>query len=162
MADLGLGLRTNLLHDTARYYVFPALHLHEKKMGLWEQWPMLNDLGIGALASRGLLAFSPKARLFNNWYQRFIDEAVTKNTLESHGIFSPAIQSGQGKLEKPGHNQAQMLAEGAFSTFSSADGYEMMLSGFQHYLSRYPHVYKKLATELRTKFHPGQEITWGA
>ena len=52
-----------------------------------------------------------------------------------------------------------MIAEGAFSTFSSADAYGMMLGGFQHYLSHYPLVYDKSATELRSKFKPGQ-ITW--
>lgn len=161
MADFGLGLRTDLLRSPAREYVFPALHVHEKKMGLWEQWPVLNDIGLGNFVGRLLLIISPKAKLFNNWYQTFIEQAVQNNTSESRGIFGPVIQSGQGILEKPGHNQAQMLAEGAFSTFSSADGYGMMLSGFQHYLSHYPDVYEKLATELRARFKPGQQIVWG-
>ena len=161
MADFGLGLKTDLLRSSARDYVFPALHLHEKKMGLWEQWPILNDIGLGTMISRSLLAFSSKAKLFNKWYQRFIEQAVEENTSEIRGIFGPVIQSGQGTSKNPGHNQAQMLAEGAFSTFSSADGYGMMFSGFQHYLSLYPDVYKKLASELRTMYKPGQHIVWG-
>ena len=161
MADFGLGLETDLLHSSAKEYVFPALHMHEKKMGLWEQWPILNDIGLGTLISRVLLLTSPKTRLFNQWYQKFLEQAIEINAFQSQGIFGPVIQSGLGNLDKPGHNQAQMLAEGAFSTFSSADGYGMMLCGFQHYLCQYPRVYEKLATELRTKYRSGQPITWG-
>ncbi|ROW11831.1 hypothetical protein VPNG_04908 [Cytospora leucostoma] len=161
MADFGLGLKTDLLRSPARDFVFPALHIHEKKMGLWEQLPVLNDLGIGNMASHLLLQFSPNAKLFANWYQTFLEQAIAKNTREPHGIFGPVIQSGEGLLDKPGHNQAQMIGEGAFSTFSSADAYSIMLSGFLHYLSHYPHVYKKLATEIRSTFLPGEEIVWG-
>ncbi|KAF2794311.1 benzoate 4-monooxygenase cytochrome P450 [Melanomma pulvis-pyrius CBS 109.77] len=161
MADFGLGLQTDLLRSPAREFVFPALHVHEKKMGLWEQLPILNDLGIGHFVSRVLLFVSPEAKLFSDWYNNFLDEAIRNNTFQSRGIFAPVIQSGQGLLEKPGHNRAQMIGEGAFSTFSSADAYGMMLSGFTHYLSHYPHVYNKLAIEMRGKFKPGQKITWG-
>ena len=161
MADFGLGLKTNLLRSPAKDYVFPALHVHEKKMGLWEQLPILNDIGIGDAVSRVLLFLSPKAKLFADWYSVFLNEAITNNTAKSRGIFGPVIQSGQGLLEKPGHNYAQMIGEGAFSTFSSSDAYGMMLSGFTHYLSHYPHVYEKLATEMRAMYKPGEKITWG-
>lgn len=161
MADFGLGLKTDLLCSPARDYVFPALHVHEKKMGVWEQLPILNDLGVGNLISWLFPLISPKANLFANWYQTFLDQAITNNTAQPRGIFGPIIQSGQGVLKKPGHNYANMIGEGAFSTFSSADGYGMMLSGFLHYLSYYPHVYEKLATEMRIKFQPGEEIVWG-
>ncbi|KAI1208163.1 benzoate 4-monooxygenase cytochrome P450 [Annulohypoxylon truncatum] len=161
MAEFGLGLKTNLLSGPARDFVFPALHVHEKKMGLWEQLPILNDLGIGNLVSITFLLFSPRAKLFANWYQTFLEEAIATNTAKSSGIFGPPIQSGQGLLEKPGHNYAQMIGEGSFSTFSSADAYGIMISGFLHYLTQYPHVYEKLAVELRSKFRPGEEITWG-
>ncbi|KUI60902.1 Isotrichodermin C-15 hydroxylase [Cytospora mali] len=160
MAEFGLGLKTDLLRSPAREFVFPALHVHEKKMGLWEQLPLLNDLGLGNMASRLLLHISPNAKLFAKWYQAFLDQAITNNTKESRGIFGPVIQSGKGVLDKPGHNQAQMIGEGAFSTFSSADAYSIMLSGFLHYLSHYPYVYEKLATEMRDTFQPGEEIIW--
>ncbi|KAI1170282.1 benzoate 4-monooxygenase cytochrome P450 [Nemania sp. FL0916] len=161
MADFGLGLKTNLLRSPARDYVFPALHVHEKKMGLWEQLPILDDIGIGNFISRLLLLVSPEARLFGDWYQSFLEQAISNNTEADCGIFSPVIQSGQGLLDKPGHNYSQMIGEGAFSTFSSADGYGMMLSGFFHYLGHYPHVYEKLAGEMRDKYKPGAEISWG-
>ncbi len=161
MADFGLGIKTDLMRSSARDYVFPALHMHEKKMGLWEQWPFLNNIGIGSMVSRLLLTFSPMASVFNKWYQTFIEQAVANNTTQWRGIFGPVIQSGLGISSKPGHNHVQMIAEGAFSTFSSADAYGMMLCGFQHYLSHYPHVYDKLAIELRSRFKAGQQITWG-
>ncbi|KAI5917751.1 benzoate 4-monooxygenase cytochrome P450 [Camillea tinctor] len=161
MADFGLGLKTNLLQTQDRDFVFSTLYIHEKKMGLWEQLPALDNIGLGYLVSCLFLLASPKARTFAGWYQRFLNEAIASNTRESRGIFGPVIQSGQGKLEKPGHNWSQMIGEGAFSTFSSADGYGMMLSGFLHYLSHYPDVYNKLATEMRAKFQPGDEIIWG-
>ncbi|TGJ81757.1 hypothetical protein E0Z10_g7012 [Xylaria hypoxylon] len=161
MADFGLGLKTNLLQSPARDYVFPALHIHEKKMGLWEQLPILDDIGIGSFMSRVLLLISPEARLFGTWYQKFLEQAVSNNSDKNRGIFGPVIQSGQGLLDKPGHNHSQMIGEGAFSTFSSADGYGMMLSGFLHYLGHYPHVYQKLATEMRSKYQPGESIIWG-
>lgn len=160
MADIGLGLRTNLLRSNDGDFVFPALHVHEKKMGFWEQLPSLERIGLGMTTSLAHYLISPKARSFASWYQSFLNEAIASNTHESRGIFGPVIQSGQGTLKKPGHNYAQMIGEGAFSTFSSADGYGMMFSGFTHYLSRYPHVYEKLAAETRDMFAPGERITW--
>jgi hypothetical protein len=161
MADFGLGLKTDLLRSPAREYVFPALHVHEKKMGLWEQLPILNDVGIGDFISWLVPLISPKANQFANWYSAFLDEALTNNATKPQGIFGPVIQSGHGNLERPGHNYANMIGEGAFSTFSSADAYGMMISGFLHYLSHYPHVYEKLAAEMRSKFQPGEKILWG-
>ncbi|KAF2726593.1 benzoate 4-monooxygenase cytochrome P450 [Polyplosphaeria fusca] len=161
MAEFGLGLKTNLLRSQARDYVFPALHVHEKKMGLWEQLPILDNIGVGTLISRFLPLVSNEAKSFTDWYQTFVSEAISTNSSESRGIFGPVIQSGLGKLEKPGHNFAQMIGEGAFSTFSFADAYGMMLSGFLHYLAHYPHVYDALAAELRAKFKPGESINWG-
>jgi hypothetical protein len=162
MADFGLGLKTNLLCGDADRFVFPALHIHEKKMGLWEQLPLLSRLGIGDLAACLFPLFSTKARLFASWYADFLNEAIEKNTIEPRGIFGPVIQSGQGVLEKPGHNRAQMIGEGAFSTFSAADAYGMMISGFLHYLWHYPQVYQRLASEMRTKYKPGEKIVWGS
>lgn len=162
MADLGLGVKTDLLQSPAREFVLPALHVHERKMGLWEQLPILNDLGIGNLVSYLLLRTSSHARLFAEWYQTFLDQAIADNTTESRGIFGPVIQSGQGVLDKPGHNKAQMIGEASFSTFSSADAYSIMLSGFLHYLSHHPHVYEKLAKDLRVAFRPGEEVVWDA
>lgn len=160
MADFGLGLKTDLLRSSDRNFVFPALHVHEKKMGLWEQLPILNDLGIGQLASSLLLHVSPDAKSFAQWYETFLIQAISNNTTESQGILGPIIQSGLGLLEKPGHNRAQMIGEGAFSTFSSADAYSIMLSGFLHYLSYYPHVYDKLSMEMRKHFQPGEDVVW--
>ncbi|KAI1357426.1 benzoate 4-monooxygenase cytochrome P450 [Xylaria arbuscula] len=160
MADFGLGLKTDLLRSPARNYVFPALHIHEKKMGLLEQLPILDDIGIGAFISGLLLLISPEARLFHTWYQTFLEQAIRNNSGKDRGIFSPVIQSGEGLLDNPGHNYSQMIGEGAFSTFSSADGYGMMLSGFLHYLGHYPHVYQKLATVLRSKYQPDEDIAW--
>jgi hypothetical protein len=54
MTDFGLGLKTNLLCSSDKDYVLPALHLHEKKMGLWEQLPFLDQLGVGNIVSRAL------------------------------------------------------------------------------------------------------------
>lgn len=161
MADIGLGLRTSLLSSNDRDFVFPALHVHEKKMGFWEQLPALERLGLGTAASLAHYLISPKARSFASWYSGFLDEAIAINTHEPRGIFGPVIQSGTGTLAKPGHNRSQMIGEGAFSTFSSADGYGMMFSGFTHYLSRHPDVYERLAAELRTMFAPGERIEWG-
>jgi len=161
MSDFGLGIKTNLLRDPARDYVFPALHTHEKKMGLWEQLPLLNDLGVGNFVSWVLPLIYPKANQFASWFQHFLDQALATNATQSQGIFGTVMLSGHGNLEKPGHNWANMIGEGAFSTFSSADAYSMMISGFLHYLSHYPHVYERLATEMRAKYKPGDKIVWG-
>ncbi|KAI1824019.1 benzoate 4-monooxygenase cytochrome P450 [Xylaria intraflava] len=162
MGDFGFGIKTNLLCSQAREFVFPALHVHEKKMGLWEQLPILNDLGIADVISRLFLLFSPRARAFAQWYQDFLGQAISNNTPKSNGIFGPVIQSGQGLLANPGHNYAQMIGEGAFSTFSSADAYGIMLSGFFHYLSRHPDVYERLARDIRSTFKPEENIVWGS
>lgn len=162
MADFGLGLKTDLLRSSARDFIFPALHIHEKKMGLWEQLPMLNNIGIGTFVGTVFPLVSSQANRFSKWYQDFLDLAVTTNTHESHGIFGPVIQSGQGRLKNPGHNREQMITEGAFSTFSSADAYGIMLSGFFHYLCHYPSVYEKLAADMRSTYIPGEDIVWDA
>ncbi len=162
MADFGLGLETDLLRSSARDFVFPTLHVHEKKMGLWEQLPYFNDVGIGYLVSVLFFLTSPQARKFARWYRTFLDRAIANNTSESRGIFGPVIQSGQGVSKDPGHNRAQMIGEGAFSTFSSADAYGIMVSGFLHYLCFYPRVYEKLAKDLRSMYTPGEDIVWNA
>ncbi|KAI2601768.1 benzoate 4-monooxygenase cytochrome P450 [Hypoxylon sp. NC1633] len=162
MADFGLGLKTDLLRTSDRKFVLPALHAHEKKMGLWEQLPYLNDVGISHLAAYALLLVSARSRRFARWFQSFLDQAITNNVPESRGIFGPVIQSGHGILNVPGHNQAQMIGEGAFSTFSSADAYGIMVSGFVHYLCNYPYVYEKLSKELRRDHVPGEKIIWDA
>jgi hypothetical protein len=154
MSDFGLRIRTNLLRDKARDFVFSALHVHEKKMGLWEQLPVLNDLGLGEFINWIFPLVSPEADQFAKWFQKFVDEALATNAIKSEGIFGPVIQSGHGNLDKPGHNWANMIGEGAFSTFSSADDYGIMISGFLHYLSHYPPVYERLSTEVRSKFSP--------
>jgi len=161
MADFGLGLKTDLLCSHDRQFVLPALHLHEKKMGLWEQLPFLSQMGIGNLVAAVIPLVSGKANEFARWYQDFLSQAISKNELKSSGIFGPVIQSGMGKWGQPGHNYAQMIGEGSFSTFSSADAYGILLSGFLHYLAHHPRVYHKLAGELRARYKPGQKITWG-
>ncbi|KAK5636083.1 hypothetical protein RRF57_011795 [Xylaria bambusicola] len=161
MADFGFGIRTDLLCSPAREFVFPALHIHEKKMGLWEQLPTMNDIGIGSLVGYLFLLFSPRAKAFAQWYQGFLEQAIANNTPKSSGIFGPVIQSGMGLLENPGHNYAQMIGEGSSSTFSAADAYGIMISGFFHYLSRYPNVYERLASDIRRDFKPEEEIVWG-
>ncbi|KAI1203669.1 benzoate 4-monooxygenase cytochrome P450 [Nemania serpens] len=162
MADFGFGIKTDLLRSTAREFVFPALHIHEKKMGLWEQLPTMNNLGIGVVVSYLFPLFSPRARAFSQWYQGFLEQVIANNAPKSAGIFGPVIQSGLGLLENPGHNYAQMIGEGSFSTFSAADAYGMMLSGFFHYLSRHLGVYQRLARDIRKDFKPGEEIAWGS
>ncbi|KAI0476354.1 benzoate 4-monooxygenase cytochrome P450 [Xylariaceae sp. FL0804] len=160
MSDLGFGVQTNLLRSPARDFVFPALHVHEKKMGLWEQLPTLSGIGVGNAISKLLLLFSPRAKSFARWYEKFMEQAIANNTEKSNGIFGPVIQSGLGLLERPGHNHAQMIGEGAFSTFSSADAYGMMLSGLLHYLSHNPTAYETLAREMRSIFKPGEDVVW--
>ncbi|EQL03528.1 benzoate 4-monooxygenase cytochrome P450 [Ophiocordyceps sinensis CO18] len=146
MADFGLGIKTDLLRGSARDFVFPALYFHEKKMGLWEQLPVLSNMGIGNLVAAVFLLVSPRAREFSSWYQSFLRQAVDANASKDGGIFGPVIQSGLGALESPGHNRPQMIAEGAFSTFSSADAYGIMVSGFLHYLGR--------------SYRPREDIVW--
>ncbi|KHO01974.1 benzoate 4-monooxygenase cytochrome P450 [Metarhizium album ARSEF 1941] len=164
MADFGLGLKTDLLRSSARDYIFPALHMHEKKMGLWEQLPALSNMGIGQLVGAVLPLLSSQARAFARWYRGFMELAIATNTHESHGIFGPVIQSGQGTLKSKsaGHNREQMVTEGAFSTFSSADAYGIMLSGFLHYLCHCPAVYETLAADVRARYRPGEDIRWDA
>ncbi|KAK7751561.1 hypothetical protein SLS62_006511 [Diatrype stigma] len=163
MADFALGLETNLLRSTDREFVFPTLHTHEKKMGLWEQLPSVNNTGAGSLAAYLMFLSSPRARRFARWFQNFLDKATTTNDVsEGRGIFSPIIQSGLGLSKAPGHNRAQMIGEGAFSTFSSADAYGIMVSGFLHYLCHYPYVYERLGEEMRSIYLPGDEIIWDA
>lgn len=117
MADFGLGIETELLRGTAREFVFPALAVHEKKMGLWEQLPMLSNLGVGNAAAVVFLVVSRRAWRFARWYRALLDRAVAANSGESRGIFGPVVHSGLGLLDKPGHNRAQMEAEGAFAPF---------------------------------------------
>lgn len=166
MADFGLGLKTDLLRSSAREYIFPALHMHEKKMGLWEQLPMLSNAGIGRLVGAVFPLVSSRAANFSKWYLGFMELAISTNTSESHGIFGPVIQSGQGTLKNKtpgrGHDREQMVTECAFSTFSSADAYGILLSGLFHYLCHYPRVYEKLAADMRGRYVPGEDIVWDA
>jgi hypothetical protein len=66
-------------------------------MGLYEQLPTLNNLGIGKVIAEVLLKVLPQAKRFAEWYQSFLNKAVAANTTESSGIFGPVIQSGLGQ-----------------------------------------------------------------
>ncbi|RCI16290.1 hypothetical protein L249_1855 [Ophiocordyceps polyrhachis-furcata BCC 54312] len=162
MADFGLGIETNLLRSSDRDFVFPPLHFHEKKLGLWEQLPALNNVGLGILVSAAYPVVSPKARRFYKWCLDFLDRASERNRSESRGIFGPVIQSGHGNLSPAGHNRAQMMGESFFSVSSSAEPYAILLSGFFHYLGHYRQVYERLAGEMRSLYGPGEDIVWDA
>ncbi|KAI0017192.1 benzoate 4-monooxygenase cytochrome P450 [Xylariomycetidae sp. FL0641] len=162
------GLRAGAADEPAaapraaeRAFVFPALYVHEKKMGFWEQLPGLASTGLGTLASYASALLSPSGRRFARWFHAHLRTAIRANTAAPRGIFGPVIQSGQGVSppeKQRGHNRAQMVGEGAFSTFSSADAYGIVLSGFLHYLARSPGAYARLAGEVRGAF---AAVAWG-
>ncbi len=102
MSDFGFGISTNLLFDSARDFIFPTLHVHEKKMGLYEQLPTLNNLGIGKVIAEVLLKVSPQAKRFAEWYESFLNKAVAANATESRGIFALSSRAVWVRPRAPG------------------------------------------------------------
>ena len=161
MTDFGFGVPTRLLNKPGDRYILDLLQMHTTKLGVYEQWPNLNRIGLGRFISDLLTKASPAIQQFTQWHHDFIDHTIASNSDTARGILASVIQAGEGKNIKNGHNRAQMLAEGSFITFTASDGNGKTLSGVQHYLAHYPRVYNKLVDELRSKFPRGQVIKWG-
>lgn len=161
MVELGFGVDLGLLDKPEDRYILELLHMHTKKLGVFEQWPSLSRVGFGDFVRDLLQSTSSTIQKFGYWHRNFIDRAIAKNSHATCGILAPIIQSGVGMSNKSGHNRPQMLAEGSFITFTASDANGTTLSAVQHYLAHYPRVYAKLKKELRSKYIKGERIGWG-
>lgn len=169
MAEYGLGLGTGLLRDAqVRSLVIPAIHVHQQKLGLWEQLPGLSSTGVSSLVGRLLLLGSLRARQFAAWYGDFLDRIIAHNSVPGaeRGIFAPVMRSGLGLVPpgdpkaRPAHTRAQMVWDVTTSTFTAGDAYGMMLAAFLHHVGRDRAVYDRLAAEVRAAF-PDGHIAYG-
>ena len=165
MAQLGFGIRTQLLEQEEKRYILKLLHKHAMKLGIYEGWPALNNIGVGKLVSRLLVSLVPTVRRFNKWHQQFTASAVANSSEAPGGIFAPLIR-GSGTPGKPNffkRSHEQMVAEGSFVTLTGGDGYALTLSTLFFYLTHYPECQERLAREVRMNFldHQTQWITSG-
>ena len=161
ISELAFGISTDLLNNTNDRFVLDLLHIYTWKLGVVDQWPNLNWIGLETLASKLLPSTSKDGNSFEEWLTKLTSKAIANNTSATNGLMAPVVQAGEDKNPKGGHDKSQMLAEGCFVTFTGSDGIGTSLSGIQHYLAHCPRVYQKLARELRSKFAPGAPIEWG-
>ena len=119
MTEVFFGIKINLLNDPQMRYIIDLLHMHTVKLGVYEQWPALNKTGLGGLVSWLLRTFSRKTQYFNSWHHELMEQAVANNVNAANGILAPVIQGAVSSKSEFSHSQAQMLAEGSFTTFTS-------------------------------------------
>ena len=118
MSDFGFGTRIGLLENADIRFILEILQIHTIKLGVYEQWPRLSNMGIAKVIGSVLQAFSPAVQRFEEWYRDFTEKAITKNRDVRNGILAPVVQGiGTGK-SLSGHTKEQMLAEGLFTTFT--------------------------------------------
>ena len=84
MTELGFGIRSDLLQKPKNRYILNLLHLHAKKLGIYEGWPRLNNIGVGSFVSRLLASAITTVKRFNAWHHAFAAEAVA-NSIDSPG-----------------------------------------------------------------------------
>ncbi len=154
MAQLGFGIRTELLEKEEQRYILKVLHVHANKLGIYEGWPALNNIGVGKLVSRLLTSIVPTAHRFNVWHQDFTASAIANSSEAPGGILAPLIRGSgtPGKANFFRHSHEQMVAEGSFVTLTGSDGYALTLSTLYFYLTHYPECQERLAREVRSKF----------
>jgi cytochrome P450 len=165
MVELGFGIRLGLMLEPEKRYILELLHMHAKKLGIYEGWPALNDIGLGSAVRNILASWVPMVRRFNKWHHAFTEEAVSRSTEKPAGIFAPLIR-GSGK---PGTSSffkrphEQMVAEGSFVTLTGGDGYALTMSSLLFFLSHHPECQEKLAREVREKLPVDRDewIHWG-
>ncbi|MCJ1440004.1 MAG: hypothetical protein MMC23_000486 [Stictis urceolatum] len=163
MAQLGFGTRTQLLERPDRRYILKLLHIHAKKLGIYEGWPALNNIGLGGFVSRFMATMVPTVRRFNKWHHGFTASAVANSSNTPGGVFAPLIRGSgtPGKSNYFKRSHEQMVAEGSFVTLTGGDGYALTLSTLYFYLSHYPECQDRLAQELRAQFPEADVITSG-
>ena len=161
MVELGFGIELGLMLKPEKRYILDLLHMHAKKLGIYEGWPALNDIGIGAAVRRLLASWVPVMRRFNKWHHAFTEEAVSRSSKSPAGIFAPLIR-GSGKpgtssfFQRP---HEQMVAEGSFVTLTGGDGYALTMSTLLFFLARHPECQERLAHEILSKF-PRDDNKW--
>lgn len=161
MAAFGFGTKIGFLENPEIRYILDILHMHELKLGVYEQWPDLSRLGLGKLISRITPKVSKTAQRFNAWYQAFTENTITNNRDSRKGIFGPVVEGYDVEKPESGHTKAQMLAEGSFTLFTASEGNAITFSAIQYYITNDIRVYEALLAEVRGRFKPGQSISWG-
>ena len=161
MAELSFGIQLRLLEQPEYHFILELLEIHTMKLGIYEQWPQLDMLGISGIV-KTIFSRTSSSQKFSAWHEKFITHAIENNSDQVNGILGPVVQSGTGKKStKQGHDMPQMLAEGSFVTFTGGDGVSTTLSAVQYFLARNPKTLEQLQLEVRSKFAAGDSITWG-
>lgn len=118
LSDFGLGTRIGLLDSPENQFILRILHLHTVKLGVYEQWPALDRLGIADSISCVLSAISPTVKSFNKWYLQFTERPIKNNRDTTKGILGPLGEGMETGKSRSGHTREQMLAEISFAIFT--------------------------------------------
>lgn len=106
LSDFGLGTRIGLLDSPENRFILKILHLHIVKLGVYEQWPALDRLGIANSISRVLSAISPTVKSFNKWYLQFTERAIKNDRDTMKGILGPLAKGMETGKSRSGHPRA--------------------------------------------------------
>ena len=118
MADFGFGTRIGLLENADIRFILDILQIHTIKLGIYEQWPYLSNIGIANVMGIVLYMTSPAVQRFVSWYQSFTEKAIADNRKSRKGILAPVVEGIETGKSISGHTKEQMLAEGLFTTFT--------------------------------------------
>lgn len=118
MSELGFGVRLGLLDNPGIRYILDMVNMHTLKLGVYEEWPDLDLMGIGNVISWLLSKTSPSVKRFNAWHHEFTEQLLKNNEKVKNGILAPIIRGPETTKAVRGHTKAQMIAEGSFVTLT--------------------------------------------
>ena len=118
MADFGFGTRIGFLEDPEIRCILETFHMHAVKLGVYEQWPNLDRVGVSSYIRWLLLKASPKVQRFDSWFRKFAENIIASDCDTRSGILAGIVEGvGTGKSAY-GHTKEQVLAEGSFTIFT--------------------------------------------
>ena len=115
----GFGISSGLLGNPEVRYITDVVKMHTIKLAVYEQWPLLDRLGVGWIVAAVLLICSKPVRDFNKWHAKFMNTAIANNRPEARGIFTPVIQQSQDLNPHGSHTQLQAMTEGSLNVLTS-------------------------------------------
>ena len=112
MGEFGFGQKIGMLTDLNLNFVLEVLRAYSWRMGVYEQYPQLNNLQLEALAS--LLQYGTElGRMWEKWSATLSSTILDRENGKSKGRFSIVLESQDPSTKKSPPMQ-ELLADGCF------------------------------------------------
>ena len=155
IGQLAFGYPLNTLNDPTHRVIVEGLNTRGKRSSLYFFWP---DLKI----AEGLFNLIEGKNTLDGLHKSvrtMIHARMAEPKDAKHDFY--ALASGQIAPGEPGLISKDLWAEAVFFIAAGGSTTSTALSGIFFYLSRYPNVYERLASEIRNTFSSGHDIRQG-